>query len=326
VNVSGVVAGAAVGAGLAASLALLVLGVRGVVVDPTRPPSRAARLRVALASPALTGRVVTGAGIGAGTLVLTRWPVAAAGLALLVWMWPALFGGTRIEAAQITRLEALVIWTESLRDTVAAHASLEQAIPATTAGAPAVIRPALHRLAGQIRARAPMDAALKGLATELADPSADLVIAALILNVRRRGDRLGEVLSGLAAAAREELDMRRRVSAGRAGLRRGVQIVVVLTLVFAMFLIVFGGEYVAPYDTAAGQAALAVVVALFGAGFVWLRRLSAADPVAPFLSRPGVRPDPGDLLVVASLTGVSGAAAETLTADAVVSGRAGGTR
>ena len=322
----GVVAAAVVAGGLAASVLLLVAGLRGVVVDPARPPSRAARARRLLASPALTSRVAAGVGAGLATLVFTRWPVAAVGLAVLVWLWPQLFGGTRAEHAQIGRLEALVIWTESLRDTVAAHASLEHAIPATTASAPPVIRPALIRLAGQIRARAPMDEALKSLATELDDPSADLVIAALILNVRRRGDRLAEVLTGLAAAAREELDMRRRVSAGRAGLRRGVQIVVVLTLAFAAFLIVFGGAYVKPYDAPAGQAALAVVGGLFAGGFWWMRRLSAADPVQPFLTRPGMRVDPAELRVVAALTGLPAAAAEALTVDAVGAGRKAGSR
>ena len=312
----GVLAAAICAGGLAASVLLLVVGLRGVVTDPARPPSRAARARRLLTSPATTSRAAAGIGAGAATLLFTRWPVAAAGLAVLVWSWPQLFGGSRAEQAQMVRLEALVIWTESLRDTIAAHASLEHAIPATTANAPPAIRPALVRLAGQIRARAPMDEALAGLATELDDPSADLVIAALILNVRRRGDRLAEVLTGLATAAREELDLRRRISAGRAGLRRGVQIVVVLTLVFAAFLVVFGGAYVKPYGTPAGQVALTVVAGLFAAGFWWMRRLSAAEPMQPFLSRPGMRTDPAELRVVAALTGLSPAAAEALTSPA----------
>ena len=132
-----------------------------------------------------------------------------------------------------------------------------------------------------------MDQALLHLAGEMDDPSADLVIAALILNVRRRGDRLAEVLTGLARAARDELDLRRRVSAGRAELRRGVQIVVAVTVTFALFLAVFGGDYIAPYDSPAGQVALLVVIGIFVAGFAWMRRLSGADAPAPFLERPG---------------------------------------
>ncbi|WP_143447406.1 type II secretion system F family protein [Kineosporia sp. R_H_3] len=297
--------GALIGAGLAGALVLLVVGIRGTLVEPGRPPGRWTALWRRLTSPATASRLVGVLLVGLVVLLLTRWPVAAVAVAALVAGWPQLFGGLRAEQAQIARLEALVVWTESLRDTVAAHASLEQAIPASTSSCPLLLRPALTRLSGQIRARAPLDVALLSLAAELDDASADLVCAALILNVRRRGDRLAEVLTGLAVAAREELDMRRRVSAGRAGLRRGVQIVVGMTVVFAAFLMAFGGTYVRPYDTVSGQVALLVVVSMFATGFVWLRQLSAADPVTAFLARPGSPAvlDADHQRLVASLTG-----------------------
>jgi tight adherence protein B len=280
------------GAGLGGALWLMVTGIRGVVVDPARPPIWATRFRAAVRSPALSGRIVGGVAVTALTLAVTRWPVAALGLGALVIWWPALFGGTAAEQRQIASLEALVTWTETLRDTIAAHASLEQAIPASAVNAPALIRPALVRLVGQLRARVPMDKALLGLAAELDDPSADLVIAALMLSATRRGDRLGEVLTGLTTTAREELEMRRKISAGRAELRRGVQIVVGVTIAIGVFLVLFSGPYIAPYGTPAGQVALAVVVVIFAAAFLWMRKLSAQQPVAPFLARPGQQPDP----------------------------------
>lgn len=106
---------------------------------------------------------------------------------------------------------------------ISAHASLEQAIPATTSGAPELIRPSLIRLVGRIRAQVPLQRALRMMATEFDDPSAGLVIMTLILNVRRRGNRLAEVLTGLATSAREELEMRRCITAERAQLRRGAE-------------------------------------------------------------------------------------------------------
>lgn len=297
--------------GFALALVGLIREVRGVVPDPTRPPSWPERIIAALRSPATTTRFGAGVLVGAATLVLTRWPVAAVGLMLVVIMWPKLFGGSRAEQQQIVQLEALVVFTESLRDTMAAHASLEQAIPAAAGNAPAVLRPALIRLIGQIRARVPMDKALEGLAAELDDASADLVIAALILNVRRRGDRLGEVLTGLATAAREELEMRRRVSAGRSEVRRGVQIVVVVTIGMAAFLAIFGHGYVQPYSTFSGQVALTCVAGIFAVGFAWLRRLSEQQPVAPFLARPGQVTSQADTDLVIALTGT----AEPTTTD-----------
>jgi tight adherence protein B len=315
----GVLLAALVSGAFGGVLVLLILAVRGS--DPTalpspeaRPPSLPHRLGTALRSPGLSSRLAAGVAVGVGTLLVTRWPVAAAGLAALVVAWPRLFGGARAEQQQINRLEALVVWTESLRDTVGGHASLEQAIPVTAHAAPPLIRPALLRLVGQLRARLPLDKALLRLAAELDDASADLVLAALILNVQRRGDGLGQVLSGLAVAAREELDMRQRVCADRAGLRRGVQIVVVMTIGFGAFLILIGGAYVRPYDTAAGQLALTVVLGMFAAGFAWMRQLSGSAEIMPFLARPGRHPDPRDLAVVANLTGLSTTAAAGLSA------------
>jgi Flp pilus assembly protein TadB len=252
-------------------------------------------------SPGLSGRILGGLVVAALTLAVTRWPVAAVGLGALVLWWPALFGGTSAEQRQIASLEALVTWTETLRDTIAAHASLEQAIPASAVHAPMLIRPALVRLVGRLRARVPMEQALSAFAAELDDPSADLVIAALMLSATRRGDRLGEVLTGLTTAAREELEMRRKISAGRVELRRGVQIVVGVTIVIGVFLVVFSGSYIAPYGTPAGQVALAAVVGIFAAAFLWMRKLSAQQPVAPFLTRPGQQPDPREAQLLKSV-------------------------
>ena len=281
------------GAGIGAGLLLVLIGVRGVRVDPAAPPSRWSRAVAAARSPAVATRLLAAAAVTAAALAVTGWPVAAAGLGALILCWPRLFGGSGAEQRQIAALEALVGWTESLRDTIAAHASLEHAIPASTVNASPLIRPALVRLVGQIRARVPMDRALLNLAAELDDPSADLVIAALILNTRRRGDRLGEVLTGLATAAREELEMRRRISAGRAQLRRGVQIVMAVTLGFAVFLVVFSRDYIAPYDTAGRAGRVGRWWSgIFAAAFAWMRRLSVQRPVAAFLARPGRAPDP----------------------------------
>jgi hypothetical protein len=35
-----------------------------------------------------------------------------------------------------------------------------------------------------------------------------------------------------------------------------------------------------------------VVLGIFAAAFLWMRKLSVQRPVAPFLSRPGLQPNP----------------------------------
>ena len=63
----------------------------------------------------------------------------------------------------------------------------------------------------------------------------------------------------------------------------------------------FSGSYIAPYGTPAGQVALAVVVGIFAAAFLWMRKLSAQQPVAPFLARPGQQPDPREAQLLKSV-------------------------
>jgi Flp pilus assembly protein TadB len=210
-------------------------------------------------------------------LVVTRWPVAAVAAAALVLAWPALFGGAKAERRATAMVQALAVWTESLRDTIAGAVGLEQAVVASSAAPPAALAAELASLADRLRVRTPLPTALRRFADDLADPSADLIIAALVLNAGLRGPGLRDVLGSLADSARSEVDMRSRVAAGRASTRRSVQIVVGVTVAFVGGLTVFNPAYVEPYRTALGQGVLAVVVLLFAGGFFWLRRLSQFD-------------------------------------------------
>jgi Flp pilus assembly protein TadB len=129
----------------------------------------------------------------------------------------------------------------------------------------------------RLHTRMALPDALRLFADELDDPSADLVVAALVLNSRLRGPGLRDVLGALAVSAREELDMRRRVEAERRATRRSVQIVVITALAFAALLVIFNPQYVGEYDNLLGQAVLVIVAGLFGAGFAWMRRLARFD-------------------------------------------------
>jgi hypothetical protein len=101
---------------------------------------------------------------------------------------------------------------------------------------------------------------------------------------------LRDVLGALAASAREELDMRRRIEASRRSTRRSVQIVVGVTLGVAGLLILLNRTYVEPYGTFVGQLVLVVVIALFGGGVVWLRRLARIEMPGRFLvTAPGAQ-------------------------------------
>ncbi len=216
-------------------------------------------------------------------LAVTRWVVLAVAMALLVGFWKRIFGGVAEERRAIERLEGLAGWTEALRDTIAGAVGLEQAIPATAVNAAPVIRPALNLLVDRLRVREPLPNALMKFADDLDDPSADLIIAALILNARLRGPGLREVLSALSESAREELDLRRRVEGARRSTRRSVQIVVGVTLFVSGGLVLLNQTYLHPYGTTLGQIILLIVVLLYAAGVFWLRRLAGVDVPERFL-------------------------------------------
>ena len=264
-----ILAGALGGCGLL----LLVMAVRG---RPPGPPGRrSTRLQRQVREMAGT-RGALALLAGALTLAATRWVVAGIGLALLVLAWRTL-GGAAGERRAMIRLEALATWTESLRDTIAGAVGLEQAIPSSLRVAAPSLREPLARLVDRLHTRVPMPEALHGLADDLDDPSADLIIGALIINARLRGPGLRDLLGALAGAVREELDMRRKVNAERRLTRRSAQIVVLVSVGLALGLAVLNPGYVHVYDSPLGQLVLVVVVALYAAGFMWMRRLATFE-------------------------------------------------
>lgn len=277
-----ILAGALAGGGIALLLYALTRHPDTAGVDGRTASARALRsLR------GLGNRLPVAIVVGVVTLVVTRWPVAALAGGALVIVWPALMGGARAERRAAERLDALAMWTESLRDTIAGAVGLEQAIIATARSAPAPIATELQTLSDRLRVRVPLTQALHRLADELDDASADLLVAALLLNSRLRGPGLRQVLTSLSESARAELEMRGRVMASRSATRRSVQIVVGVTVVFVLGLVLFNPDYVAPYRSPAGQAVLLLVIAFFAAGFLWLRRLSNYDVPERFLHAGG---------------------------------------
>jgi len=269
------------GAGLGAGIVLLALALRPAEVStPTRMP--AAQLLAG-------GRRVAPAAVAAlAVLAVTRWLAVAVGMALLVLLWPALFGGGKAEARAVARIEALAAWTESLRDMVATGIALPDALPASTRSASPLIAAELSALAERVRDKEPLDAALLRLADALDDPTADHIVAALVLNARAQGRQLKAVLTALARSARAELEVRRQVEAERRAGRTAVKIMMGATVVMTFGLFAFNRSYVAPYGTMAGQVMLAVVVALYGTAFAWMRRLAAFKKADRFLQPPAM--------------------------------------
>ncbi|WP_329072676.1 type II secretion system F family protein [Amycolatopsis sp. NBC_01480] len=267
------------GLGAAAGLLLISAGWRGTRAS-TR--DRAGRQRLARAAGHRTRdrRWVVRLGIAAGAALLagavTGWLVGVALVGAAVWFLPGLVGPDRAHARRVARIEAVASWTEMLRDTLSAAAGLEQAIIATAWLVPAAIRGEVTALAGRLENGQRLAPSLRCLAEDLADPTADLVLAALVLAAEHQARQIGALLGSLATTAREQAAMRMRVETGRARTRTSVRVIVATTLAFAAGVVVFNRAYLTVYDTALGQFVLLVIGALFAAGFAWLARIAGS--------------------------------------------------
>ena len=224
---------------------------------------------------------------GAGLLVgaITRWPVAALLGAVGAWSLPALLRNDSRLVEQVARLEAIATWTEMLRDTIASAAGLEQAIAAGADAAPHAIRPQVQALQERLRKGQRLPEALRSFASEVADPSCDLVVASLVMASQRQARQLGDLLSSLAAATRDQVAMRLRIAAARARTQTSVRVIVVTTVTMALGLAVLDRSYLAPYNSLSGQVVLLLIGGIFACGLAWLRKIAAFTEAPRVLTR-----------------------------------------
>ena len=263
----------------AGGLCLAVAGFRGVDPLDWRPP---VSTRTLPGSERLLVRVAIAVFVGVVVGALTGWPVGAILAGLGAWVLPKVTGTKVDREASLAKVEGIAAWAEMLRDTMAAAGGLEQSIIASALVAPPAIRQQVQALAVRLE-RQRLAPALRAFAEELDDPTADLVVAALVLAADKSPKRLGDLLGTLAGAARSEVSMRLRVEAGRARTRTSVRVVTISTTAFAVGLLVLNRGYLSPYDSALGQMVLALVGGLFAAAFWWLAQSSKVDAGERFL-------------------------------------------
>jgi hypothetical protein len=222
------------------------------------------------------------AGAGLAGLVVTHWPVAAAAAASATWLVSSWRAARGIPSAE-NKAEALALWVEMLRDTVGTAKGLEGVIAVTASTAPPLIRPEVMRVAARLGDNVPLDRVLADLSVALDHPVSDLVVVALTNTARTGGAKLGEVLDDLAAAAHGEAEVHRRLEVARSRPRATMRYVAVAIAITVAALVVFGGDYLAPYSTVEGQLVLIAIGALFVAAFMWMDRLGRVQHIDRFL-------------------------------------------
>lgn len=275
ITLSAVIFGAGIGAGLI-WLTVIVRGGKGAA-RPRRRRALPAGMKPRTLAVAILAAVVM--------VLLTRWVIAGFAAIVVVMLWPMIFGGAAVSDRRLARLEAVATWTESIRDLVKGGIGLEETIPASAQTAPAVIRPHLSRLAGNIAVRVDLRTALQEFADDIDDEGVDVVVAALILNSRLQGPELVQLLTTLSGSLRQELDMRTKIETQRKGLRRQARSIVVVIGLLIIGQAVFARSYVEPYGTVTGQILLAVFIMMWIGAFIRIRVLSEPPPPRRILDR-----------------------------------------
>ena len=222
---------------------------------------------------------------GLGAAALTGLPALGVAVAGAFLALPALLGGDTRAAARIDRVEAVEEWARRVADVLAIGVGLEQALVAAARTAPEAIADEALTLSARVSARMPTEEALRRFADTLADPSADLVVASLILAARRRGPGVAAALTAIAESVGEEVAARRRVEADRAKPRTTARVVTAITaLIIGVGLLNRG--YTGPYATFLGQVVLAATLGFFAAALWWMHNMTVTKPPARLLAPP----------------------------------------
>jgi tight adherence protein B len=265
-------AGALVGVGMLALITVLRPGAAASPIRQRRPRIDTLDHTVIRVCASLLAGVFVG--------LVTHWPVAAAATLVLGFALPSVMGSGREREMRSARLSAVAAWAEMLRDTLTAGLGIETAIRASALAAPLAIRTEVELLAADLRGPDLLDESLRRFAGRVDNPTCDRVVAALLLP--RGSSSLSQRLSAIAAAARDDVDMRLRVDAEREGTRWTARLVVLITAAMALGLALLNRTYLQPYDSVTGQLVLVLVILLFAGGYGWLGRITG-EPSPPRL-------------------------------------------
>lgn len=270
------VAGAVAALVIAVGVTLTVLGVQPIDQPAARGGSRRLGRR--------GGRVALVVAAGLLAWGATGWPALGLAASAAAVGLPAMLGADRRAKEAIDRVEAVQEWARRVADILAIGVGLEQALAGAARSAPAAIRAQTATLAARIAAGSGTEGALRQFADELADPTADLVVAALILASRRRGPGVAAALTAIADSAAEEVAARRRIEADRAKPRATARAVTLIT-VGIITLGLLNADYTAPYGGPVGQVVLAGTLGFFAAALWWMHRMTAGVALPRILDR-----------------------------------------
>ncbi len=273
-----------VGSGQAIAVAAVVVGLVGglfLTLWGLFGPWKAKAPRAATTGSDATGemviRIVTAFVIAVTVFLFTGWPVAAlfgfgAGFA-----WLSSRKEAKRKAHELAQTTALATWIESLKDTMAASAGITEALTISGRIAPKAIEPEVDQLLNRMRTEG-TGVALQRFAADIANPAADMIVAALSLALTKQAGSLQGILAAVAKNARDYATMLQQVEAGRTEVRTQSKLAVAVIGSIMIGMILLRRDSLRPFDTLGGQVALLVICGLFALAGVLLYRLGKADP------------------------------------------------
>lgn len=259
-------------------LFVFIQGARGQL---TAPPAKAASGSSSIEG--VNRRIAIALITGIAMWLVTGWPVGTLLAVAAGWWGPGIVSARRARSEQIAKTEAIASWTEQLRDVVSASAGIGEALVSTARVAPVAIREEVEDLARRLRRESP-DQALAAFASDVDHATADQVVVALRLAMSERGERLSEILSEIAEAAREQASASRNTEASRSKLwRQALTVTMVMFGVFSLLLVV-QRDYLEPYSTMTGQIVLGVIGLLWGTSLRMMVRLAEGKEATRILN------------------------------------------
>jgi tight adherence protein B len=275
--VSGVVA---IAAGL-----LIIGGLLGVLAGLRQREPRAARRqsesaaelwsRLTRRPPGARGRrrdviLLLSVIIGCVVAVFTHWlimicllPATAIGLPYLLVL---------PKPHDVELLEALDRWVRSLATTLATGKSITDAIRISRRTAPPLIADEINLLVTRLNNRWETRDALMRFADSVDSPDADAVIAALILASSRGANGASITLTALADQIQAQLKGRRAIEVERSKPYVVVRQVTVISLSTLVLVFLLSPDFFAPYRTPLGQGLLSLLLIMYVASLILMRR------------------------------------------------------
>ena len=276
-----IAAGALVGLGLALMLAGLIRAEPPSSTGSSTPLwTRGVRRWTALTA---RRRVWLLGAIGTGVIsaVVTGWPLLLGLVPLVLIAVPALL--TAPPQPEIEILAGLDRWVRLVSTSLTAGKSIRDAIFATRAQAPPVLRAPVGRLCARLDQRWTTRDALFAMADELSAADADAVLAALSIAAAHGGAGTRATLAALTDNIQARLRALREIAAERAKPRAVVRQVTGITLAVLGVTLITNPGFFAPYATPMGSLAAACLVAAYLGCLAVLRRKTVPPPAPRFL-------------------------------------------